>query len=296
MTARSRRRKELGTHSNDKDCDWSEKDCSCPCHDAAHDVKLRRHKRKGCCHCHTNKVSDSSRGVKRRDAASSLQPESQTERRVGEREEEKEGEKETETEVEMEVKDEGGSEANSPPPAEQGPQQCDSSEGGPAPSSEERGGEVEEEEEEWKGTEREGCPPSAKRSRKEGEGVVVCNRPLAPSSGERETLTSSQPPRHTPCADPPVCAKNISLTPSGEKVILWTREADRVILTACQQQGANQSTFQAISAQLGNKTASEVSQRFRDLMHLFHTAARQASSEDEASNTEQLSATDEEPD
>lgn len=36
------------------------------------------------------------------------------------------------------------------------------------------------------------------------------------------------------------------------------READRVILTACQQQGANQSTFQSVSEQLGNKTASEV--------------------------------------
>ncbi len=86
------------------------------------------------------------------------------------------------------------------------------------------------------------------------------------------------------------------------------READRVILTACQQQGANQSTFQAVSEQLGNKTASEVpelsdrlffftafpslpfltsvslqvSRRFRDLMRLFHTSACQASSEDEA--------------
>ncbi|XP_061737827.1 GON-4-like protein isoform X2 [Nerophis ophidion] len=87
-------------------------------------------------------------------------------------------------------------------------------------------------------------------------------------------------------ADVPVCAKNISLTPSGEKVILWTREADRVILTACQQEGANQSTFQSISSLLGNKTPSEVSRRFRDLMCLFQSAARQASSEDEAPPTE----------
>lgn len=36
------------------------------------------------------------------------------------------------------------------------------------------------------------------------------------------------------------------------------READRVILTTCQQEGANQSTFQAISTLLGNKTPSEV--------------------------------------
>lgn len=36
------------------------------------------------------------------------------------------------------------------------------------------------------------------------------------------------------------------------------READRVILTTCQQEGANQSTFQSISTLLGNKTSSEV--------------------------------------
>ncbi|XP_008296960.1 GON-4-like protein [Stegastes partitus] len=101
---------------------------------------------------------------------------------------------------------------------------------------------------------------------------------------------SSAPPRPSPPPDLPVCAKNISLTASGEKVILWTREADRVILTTCQQEGANQDTFQAISSLLGNKTPSEVSRRFRDLMRLFRTAARQTSSEDEAPPTEAASA------
>ncbi|RVE63277.1 hypothetical protein OJAV_G00163870 [Oryzias javanicus] len=86
--------------------------------------------------------------------------------------------------------------------------------------------------------------------------------------------------------DPPVCAKNISLTASGEKVVLWTREADRVILTMCQQTGANQSSFQAISSLLGNKTAQEVSGRFQDLMRLFQTAARHCTSEDVAPPTE----------
>ncbi|XP_054638264.1 GON-4-like protein isoform X2 [Dunckerocampus dactyliophorus] len=99
----------------------------------------------------------------------------------------------------------------------------------------------------------------------------------------RDSMTTSVAP---PPPDVPVCAQNISLTPSGEKVILWTREADRVILTACQQEGANQNTFQSISSLLGNKTPSEVSRRFRDLMCLFQTAARQASSEDEAAPTE----------
>lgn len=94
--------------------------------------------------------------------------------------------------------------------------------------------------------------------------------------------TSSAPPRPSPPPELSVCAKNISLTASGEKVILWTREADRVILTMCQQEGANQQTFQTISNLLGNKTPDEVSLRFRDLMRLFRTAARHATVDDEA--------------
>ncbi|XP_069032570.1 GON-4-like protein [Embiotoca jacksoni] len=130
---------------------------------------------------------------------------------------------------------------------------------------------------------------------------TVCTSSLSTSSTVTPPFTSSAsasactsssfstarpPPRPSPPPDLPVCAKNISLTASGEKVILWTREADRVILTTCQQEGANQNTFQSISSQLGNKTPSEVSRRFRDLMRLFRSAARQTSSEDEAPPTE----------
>ncbi|KFR07443.1 GON-4-like, partial [Nipponia nippon] len=102
-----------------------------------------------------------------------------------------------------------------------------------------------------------------------------------------------------------VCAKNSKVSSTGEKVVLWTREADRVILTTCQEKGAHLETFQAISQKLGNKTASEVSHRFRELMKLFHTSC-DGSSEDEedatsTSNTDQLSDKDlllseEEPD
>ncbi|XP_059365896.1 GON-4-like protein isoform X3 [Carassius carassius] len=70
-----------------------------------------------------------------------------------------------------------------------------------------------------------------------------------------------------------VCAKNISRTPNGKKVVLWTREADRVILTTCQQRGAKPDTFHAIAAQLGNKTANEVLERFQDLIKLFHKSS-----------------------
>ncbi|XP_008852241.1 GON-4-like protein isoform X2 [Nannospalax galili] len=90
-----------------------------------------------------------------------------------------------------------------------------------------------------------------------------------------------------------VCANNSKVSSTGEKVVLWTREADRVILTMCQEQGAQPQTFSIISQQLGNKTPIEVSHRFRELMQLFHTAC-EASSEDEddatsTSNADQLS-------
>ncbi|XP_031230286.1 GON-4-like protein isoform X5 [Mastomys coucha] len=90
-----------------------------------------------------------------------------------------------------------------------------------------------------------------------------------------------------------VCANNSKVSSTGEKVVLWTREADRVILTMCQEQGAQPHTFSIISQQLGNKTPVEVSHRFRELMQLFHTAC-EASSEDEddatsTSNADQLS-------
>ncbi|TKS89253.1 GON-4-like protein GON-4 -like protein [Collichthys lucidus] len=75
-----------------------------------------------------------------------------------------------------------------------------------------------------------------------------------------------------------VRARNISMTSRGGKVVVWTREADRTILTACQQRGANQNTFRRVSAQLGDKTAQQVSRRFHDLMNLFHAACQDSTS------------------
>uniref|UniRef100_G3U1B9 GON-4-like protein n=1 Tax=Loxodonta africana TaxID=9785 RepID=G3U1B9_LOXAF len=90
-----------------------------------------------------------------------------------------------------------------------------------------------------------------------------------------------------------VCANNSKVSSTGEKVVLWTREADRVILTMCQEQGAQPQTFSIISQQLGNKTPAEVSHRFRELMQLFHTACEASSEEEDdatsTSNTDQLS-------
>uniref|UniRef100_A0A8C3PNT9 GON-4-like protein n=1 Tax=Calidris pygmaea TaxID=425635 RepID=A0A8C3PNT9_9CHAR len=125
---------------------------------------------------------------------------------------------------------------------------------------------------------------------------------VAASMGQKEEEQEQQQQRVTEAT---VCAKNSKVSSTGEKVVLWTREADRVILTTCQEKGAQLETFQAISQKLGNKTASEVSHRFRELMRLFHTAC-DGSSEDEedatsTSNTDQLSDKDlllseEEPD
>ncbi|XP_059363940.1 GON-4-like protein [Carassius carassius] len=273
---RSRRRKEMRTHGNYKDCDWPEKDCSCPCHDSGYEAKHRRHKRKGCLRCNGNKATNGSKVLKSRDSAFPS-ADAQSERGREEKEEERvQGE---DGEAEKEVKDETGSGTNSP--HDDGDRTVwEGDERPTSPVLEEQ--KIQNKHDDKKNEEEMHHTTALKHSRDEDDSA---------ESGERD---ASQQSTLSPVLDTPVCAKNISLTPSGERVILWTREADRVILTACQQQGANQSTFQAVSEQLGNKTASEVSRRFRDLMRLFHTSACQASSEDEAA--EQQSATDEEQD
>ncbi|XP_057582037.1 GON-4-like protein isoform X7 [Hippopotamus amphibius kiboko] len=116
-------------------------------------------------------------------------------------------------------------------------------------------------------------------------------RGLAKDSGTQGKGPVGEPPPKA--TEATVCANNSKVSSTGEKVVLWTREADRVILTMCQEQGAQAQTFSIISQQLGNKTPTEVSHRFRELMQLFHTAC-EASSEDEddatsTSNTDQLS-------
>ncbi|XP_072138465.1 GON-4-like protein isoform X2 [Mobula birostris] len=80
-----------------------------------------------------------------------------------------------------------------------------------------------------------------------------------------------------------VCAKNTCVNSIGERVVLWTREADRAILTACQEKGANQETFSLVAQQLIGKSAQEVSQRFRELMRLFHTSGDTSTDEEDDS-------------
>ncbi|XP_057684498.1 GON-4-like protein isoform X2 [Corythoichthys intestinalis] len=126
-------------------------------------------------------------------------------------------------------------------------------------------------------------PPPELRFRPAG---FVRRAALGPSSAAGNDATSPRALQEDPpqegsslAADrhsPGVFAKNVSLGVNGEKTVVWTREADRLILTACRQGGAAGRTFRRVSAQLGNKTAREVSLRFRDLLGLFRVTSAAA--------------------
>nr|XP_028566871.1 GON-4-like protein isoform X3 [Podarcis muralis] len=139
------------------------------------------------------------------------------------------------------------------------------------------------------------CSPLATEKKGNAtERLCASDRSELPAAGVGERAASLRGDElHQRAVEATVCAKNIKVSSTGEKVVLWTREADRVILTTCQERGAHPDTFSAISQQLCNKTAEEVAHRFRELMTLFHTAC-DVSSEDEedgmsTSNTDQLS-------
>ncbi|XP_048144393.1 GON-4-like protein isoform X4 [Corvus hawaiiensis] len=159
-------------------------------------------------------------------------------------------------------------------------------------------------------TEDRGCTGDAPKGRSKSNATncfQVHQHPeqLEPRAGTASPGQREEEQQQQRVTEATVCAKNSKVSSTGEKVVLWTREADRVILTTCQEKGAHLDTFHAISQKLGNKTASEVSHRFRELMRLFHTSC-DGSSEDEedatsTSNTDQLSDKDlllseEEPD
>ncbi|XP_061905303.1 GON-4-like protein isoform X2 [Entelurus aequoreus] len=104
-----------------------------------------------------------------------------------------------------------------------------------------------------------------------------------PTSDQAE-LVSSGPPESSASrclkelwASSPmaVSAKNVCTGANGERLVTWTRQADRAILTACQRQGASPGTFRQVSAQLGNKSAQQVRLRFHQLVNLFHSATCQ---------------------
>ncbi|XP_027131099.1 GON-4-like protein [Larimichthys crocea] len=302
ITSRRQRRK-MDAHRTYKVCDWSDKDWSCLCHDA----KIRRHRRKGCSRCHGNKTSG---GVSR--AMKSLDPLysqiSSTHDESGDKDLDLKGDDDSPQPDQSSASWEGSFPLTNDKEEEEELEEDEEEDD----DEEEKKNREKEQSLELKRSRREEAQrPSTTSSMTfsttssnpiTSSMVFSVTSSISPVTDSIFTSTSvtssvssislsvctstsptsSAPPRPSPPPDLPVCAKNISLTASGEKVILWTREADRVILTTCQQEGANQNTFQAISTLLGNKTPSEVSHRFRDLMRLFRTAARQTSSEDEA--------------
>uniref|UniRef100_A0A4W5MYF1 Uncharacterized protein n=1 Tax=Hucho hucho TaxID=62062 RepID=A0A4W5MYF1_9TELE len=130
-----------------------------------------------------------------------------------EREDEKEEEREEEQEVDAEVKDEVDSGANSPHPEEQGAPSWEGPEEGSLPipeEKEEEHDEIEDDKEDKDGGREQS--PSPKRSKGDGEGSGVSYGPPTPFSGEMEKPLTPLQPCPSPSSDPPLCAKNISLT------------------------------------------------------------------------------------
>uniref|UniRef100_A0A8C3CX45 GON-4-like protein n=1 Tax=Cairina moschata TaxID=8855 RepID=A0A8C3CX45_CAIMO len=281
--SKNKKRKEIGGQNNDKEVEWVDgmKECSCSCHEGTIDLKLKKSKRRTCSHC-SSKVCEN-KFYKNKDSqeltASLVQQESSPQ---------------------PEGKDSGMSKE-------------------PAEESLESRDEGEDVQRRTKNISRKvdcltsddtSCIGSFPENRLKSNANNCFQvhrhseeleyRVVTASLGQKEEEQQQQ--RVTEAT---VCAKNSKVSSTGEKVVLWTREADRVILTTCQEKGAHLETFHAISQKLGNKTASEVSHRFRELMKLFHTSC-DGSSEDEedatsTSNADQLSDKDlllseEEPD
>uniref|UniRef100_A0A8B9MS12 GON-4-like protein n=1 Tax=Accipiter nisus TaxID=211598 RepID=A0A8B9MS12_9AVES len=268
--SKNKKRKEIGGQNNDKEVEWVDgtKECSCSCHEGSSDLKLKKSKRRTCSHC-SSKVCEN-KFYKNKDSqeltASLVQQESSPQ---------------------PEGRDSGMSKE-------------------PGEESLENRDEREDVQSRTKTVSRK--VDSLSRSKSNANNCFQMQqhseqleyRVVTASLEQKEEEQQQQ--RVTEAT---VCAKNSKVSSTGEKVVLWTREADRVILTTCQEKGAHLETFHAISQKLGNKTASEVSHRFRELMRLFHTSC-DGSSEDEedatsTSNTDQLSDKDlllseEEPD
>ncbi|KAM9294617.1 GON-4-like protein, partial [Gastrophryne carolinensis] len=246
---RSKRRKEPGP---DKDTDWPDggKDCPCTCHDGGAEARLKRCKRRLCAHCSGKTCY--SRARRSLDTSQAAAPAGG-----------------------------GGGDVRSPlmnmAAEERGSGRLRSALHGRAAQGKDGG---------------RAAPRASRRPHppkdplKDGERSPASEdvspiSPLAAATCEPTGVESPSLQSGDGAETLTMCAKNIKVSSSGEKVILWTREADRVILTTCQEQGAHQRVFAAISSQLGNKSPSEVAQRFRELVNLFQTSCVTSSEEEE---------------
>uniref|UniRef100_A0A670JSB5 GON-4-like protein n=1 Tax=Podarcis muralis TaxID=64176 RepID=A0A670JSB5_PODMU len=278
-TAKNKKRKELGGQNIDKESEWAEgaKECCCSCHEGSSDLRLKRSKRRTCSHC-----SSSSRdGKAYRNKDPQELTDSLVQRELSPRPEGKEPAEEN-----LEQREDG-----EPPQSRMrtGARRADSTDLAPPKAGAANCGS------QTPAVASGVCSPLATEKKGNAtERLCASDRSELPAAGVGERAASLRGDElHQRAVEATVCAKNIKVSSTGEKVVLWTREADRVILTTCQERGAHPDTFSAISQQLCNKTAEEVAHRFRELMTLFHTAC-DVSSEDEedgmsTSNTDQLS-------
>ncbi|KAG8541222.1 hypothetical protein GDO81_029457 [Engystomops pustulosus] len=257
---RSKKRKDGGS-GLDKDVDWPDgvKECPCSCHDVGMEQRMKRSKRRVCAQC-TSKGCDSRSTHRSTDGASAM--------------------KDAADRLSL--------------PGARGPSSSRTTMAVESSGSVQRL---------RSGTDTGKARNQLKRASARGGRRPQALKPVhqspsthdAPSLSSAPTISSELRPSPAP-EDPPVlqatareeqtppmCAKNIKVRSSGEKVV-WTREADRVILTMCQQRGAQDDTFTAISVQLGNKSPSEVSERFRELINLFQTGSVTSSDDEDEDN------------
>ncbi|NXE72942.1 C8AP2 protein, partial [Cochlearius cochlearius] len=121
---------------------------------------------------------------------------------------------------------------------------------------------------------------NSKRQRKEtesaGEGgdasdvkpEEVNSAPKRCSSKKNELQQNKDSsPSASSASSPSLYAKNI-IKKKGEVVVSWTRNDDREILLECQRKGPSSKTFVSLATKL-NKSANQVSERFKQLMKLF---------------------------
>uniref|UniRef100_A0A8C5IAU7 CASP8-associated protein 2 n=1 Tax=Junco hyemalis TaxID=40217 RepID=A0A8C5IAU7_JUNHY len=87
------------------------------------------------------------------------------------------------------------------------------------------------------------------------------------SSKKNDQQNKDSSPLASSPSSPSLYAKNI-VKKKGEVVVSWTRNDDREILLECQRKGPSSKTFVALAARL-NKSPSQVSERFKQLMKLF---------------------------
>ncbi|NXC20004.1 C8AP2 protein, partial [Corythaeola cristata] len=121
---------------------------------------------------------------------------------------------------------------------------------------------------------------NSKRQRKEtesaGEGSDASdakseevNSAPKPCSNKKNELQQNKDssPLASSASLPSLYAKNI-IKKKGEVVVSWTRNDDREILLECQRKGPSSKTFISLAIKL-NKSSSQVSERFKQLMKLF---------------------------